>query len=111
MAEAFLHMANHPDWSGASAGSNPSGVVNPKAIQAMAEYGYDLSQHESKSVEDFSTPFDYVVTMGCGDRCPVGLGKKTVDWDLPDPKNMAPTEFNQVRDAIKQKVSDLIASG
>ncbi len=110
MAEAFMRMLGGANYSAESAGSNPSGVVNPKAVEAMAECGYDLTQHHSKSVAEFSTPFDYVITMGCGDRCPVGLGKKTLDWELPDPKNMEMAEFRGVRDAIKEKVASLIAT-
>ena len=95
-----------------SAGSKPSRVVNPKAIAPMKELGYDLNKHESKSlkeVEQFA-PFDAVVTMGCGDACPWMPAKKFIDWEIPDPKNMEPAEFNKVRDLIKSKVGELLSS-
>jgi protein-tyrosine-phosphatase len=87
-------------------------VINPKAIAAMQELGYDLSKHESKSlidVEQFA-PFDAVVTMGCGDACPWMPAKKFIDWEIPDPKNMEPSKFNVVRDLIRDKVTVLLSS-
>ena len=95
-----------------SSGSRPSGIVNPKAIAAMKELGYDLSIHKSKSldeVKDFA-PFDAVVTMGCGDACPWMPAKQHIDWQIPDPRNMEPEQFNEVRDLIREKVNELIAS-
>ena len=94
-----------------SAGSKPSGIVNSKAIAAMQELGYDLSKHESKSLEEVKSyaPFDAVVTMGCGDACPWMPAKRFIDWQIPDPKHMEPSEFNIVRDVISEKVKQLIA--
>lgn len=93
-----------------SAGSKPSGIVNPKAISSMKELGYDLSKHKSKSLKDVEkhAPFDAVVTMGCGDACPWMPAKKFIDWEIPDPKNMEPAEFNKVRDFIASKVEALL---
>jgi len=92
-----------------SAGSKPSGIVNPKAIAAMAELGYDLSTHDSKSLDDVPhTGYDAVVTMGCGDACPFVEGRLHEDWALPDPKHMEPTEFNTVRDEIRTRMTDLL---
>ena len=110
MSQAFAKMIGGPDVEAYSAGSKPSGIVNPKAIAAMKELGYDLSKHDSKSLEEVKqyAPFDAVVTMGCGDACPWMPAKKFIDWQIPDPKNLEPVEFNQVRDLIKQKVKDLI---
>ena len=95
-----------------SAGSKPSGVINPKAIAAMKELNYDLSGHASKSLDEVKSyaPFDVVVTMGCGDACPWMPAKKFVDWEIPDPRNMEPAEFNKVRDTIRDKVKDLLVS-
>ncbi|HEV8271833.1 MAG TPA: arsenate reductase ArsC [Chitinophagaceae bacterium] len=112
MSQAFAKIIGRENVEAYSAGSKPSGVVNPKAITAMKELGYDLSKHESKSlkeVEQFA-PFDAVVTMGCGDVCPWMPAKKFIDWEIPDPKNMDPAEFNKVRDLIKNKVRDLLSS-
>ena len=112
MSQAFAKMLGGQNVEAYSAGSKPGGIVNPKAIAAMKELGYDLSKHESKSlkeVEQFA-PFDVVVTMGCGDACPWMPAKKFIDWEIPDPKNMAPAEFNKVRDLIGDKVKELLSS-
>ena len=112
MSQAFAKMLGGDNVASYSAGSKPSGIVNPKAIAAMKELGYDLSKHESKSlkeVEQFA-PFDAVVTMGCGDACPWMPATKFIDWEIPDPKNMEPAEFNKVRDHIRNKVKELLSS-
>ena len=111
MAQAFATIHGGADVESFSAGSKPSGVVNPKAIAAMQELGYDLSKHQSKSLDDVKAqaPFDAVVTMGCGDACPWMPAKKFIDWQIPDPKNMAPEPFNEVRDLISEKVKTLLA--
>ena len=112
MSQAFAKMLGGDSVEAYSAGSNPSGTVNPKAIAAMKELGYDLSGHESKSLKEVErfAPFDAVVTMGCGDACPWMPAKRFIDWEIPDPKNMAPAEFNKVRDLIRAKVKELLAS-
>ena len=112
MSHAFAKMLGGETVQAYSAGSKPSGIVNPKAIAAMKELGYDLSKHDSKSlkeVEQFA-PFDAVVTMGCGDACPWMPSKKFIDWDIPDPKHMEPDEFNKVRALIRDKVKELLTS-
>lgn len=112
MSQAFARMLGGENVEAYSAGSRPSGIVNPKAIAAMKELGYDLSTHDSKSLDDVKqyAPFDVVVTMGCGDACPWMPAKKFIDWQIPDPKHMAPAEFNKVRDYIKEQVKQLLAS-
>lgn len=112
MAQAFAAMFGGPGVEAYSAGSKPSGIINPKAIAAMKELGYDLGNHSSKSLDDVkqSAPFDAVVTMGCGDACPWMPAKKTVDWKIPDPKYMDPEDFNEVRDMIASKVKELVAT-
>ena len=110
MAEAFGRMLGDGVINACSSGSNPSGVVNPKAIAAMREIGYDLSAHDSKSLDDIpDIEYDVVVTMGCGDKCPYVRAKKRIDWAIPDPKHMAPDEFREVRELIRNNVEDLIA--
>ena len=111
MSQAFTIINGGNKYEAFSAGSKPSGVVNPKAIAAMKELGYDLSSHDSKSLDEVKAyaPFDVVVTMGCGDACPWMPAKIFVDWVIPDPKHMAPKEFNEVRDFIEGKVKGLIA--
>lgn len=110
MAQAFALMSGEAEAY--SSGSKPSGVVNPKAIAAMKELGYDLTTHKSKSLDEVKdyAPFDAVVTMGCGDACPWMPAKQHIDWQIPDPRNMEPEQFNEVRDLIREKVNELIAS-
>lgn len=112
MSQAFAIIHGGENVEAYSAGSKPSGIVNPKAISAMKELGYDLSSHDSKSLEDVKAfaPFDAVVTMGCGDACPWMPAMQFIDWQIPDPKHMEPEEFNKVRDYISDKVKDLINS-
>lgn len=110
MAQAFATIYGGDEVEAYSAGSKPSGKVNPKAIEAMQELGYDLNRHDSKSLEDVKqyAPFDVVVTMGCGDACPWMPAKEFVDWQIPDPRIMEKDDFRQVRDLIGNKVKDLI---
>lgn len=110
MSQAFAIIHGGDEVEAYSAGSKPSGVVNPKAIAAMKELGYDLSKHESKSLQEVEqyAPFDAVVTMGCGDACPWMPAKQFIDWQIPDPKYMEPDEFNKVRDYISSKVKELV---
>lgn len=110
MSQAFARIHGGESVQAFSAGSKPSGIVNPKAIAAMKELGYDLSQHDSKSLDEVTphAPFDAVVTMGCGDACPWMPARKFINWEIPDPKNMEPDAFNQVRDLISKKVKELV---
>jgi arsenate reductase len=110
MSQAFANILGGDEVEAYSAGSKPSGIVNPKAIAAMKELGYDLSTHDSKSLDEVKAfaPFDAVITMGCGDACPWMPAKMFIDWQIPDPKNMEPTAFNEVRDLIAGKVKALI---
>ena len=110
MSQAFANIHGKGEVEAYSAGSKPSGIVNPKAIAAMKELGYDLSAHDSKSLDEVKpyAPFDAVVTMGCGDACPWMPAKKFIDWEIPDPKHMEPVRFNEVRDYIEEKVKELL---
>jgi arsenate reductase (thioredoxin) len=110
MSEAFAKMHGHGQVEAYSAGSKPSGIVNPKAIASMKQKGYDLATHDSKSLEEVKAyaPFDAVVTMGCGDACPWMPAKQFIDWQIPDPKHMDPEEFAKVRDYIEEKVKQLL---
>lgn len=78
MSQAFAKMLGDKNIEAYSAGSKPSGLINPKAIAAMKELGYDLGKHDSKSLDEVKqyAPFDVVVTMGCGDACPWMPAKK-----------------------------------
>ena len=110
MSQAFATIHGGKSVQAFTAGSNPSGVVNPIAITAMKELGYDLGKHDSTSLEKVQqfSPFDAVVTMGCGDACPWMPAKKFIDWEIPDPKNMESKEFNKIRDIVSLKVQELL---
>ena len=111
MAEAFARMHGAGQIEAHSAGSRPSGRVNPKAIAAMAELGYDLGTHQSKALDDFNgAEFAAAVTMGCGDECPLVLAQQRLEWKIPDPKEMSPEQFREVRDLIGRQVRELIQS-
>lgn len=112
MAEAFARLHGAGRVEAFSAGSRPSGRINPKAVEAMKEVGYDLTAHSSKGLDDFNgREFDAAVTMGCGDECPRVLAGQRVDWQIPDPREMPPDQFREVRDLIERKVRELLAGG
>lgn len=110
MAQAFALIFGKEKVEAYSAGSNPSGIINPKAIAAMKVLGYDLSKHDSKSLKEVEAyaPFDVIVTMGCGDACPWIKAKQNIDWQITDPRHMNESDFNNVRDEIAAKVKSLI---
>ncbi len=111
MAEAFARIHGAGKVESHSAGSRPSGRVNPKAVEAMKELGYDLAAHASKGLADFNgMEVDVAVTMGCGDECPLVLAKHRTDWQIPDPREMSPEEFRGVRNLIETKVKELIST-
>lgn len=109
MAEAFARLHGGDSIVAYSAGSRPSGKVNPKAIAAMQELGYDLTTHRSKSTTELEgVEFAAAITMGCGDECPNLRARHREDWQIPDPKELPPEEFAQVRDLIGEKVAALL---
>ncbi len=111
MAEAFARMHGGPNVEAHSAGSRPSGKVNPRAVQFMKEVGYDLSVHASKSLEAFNgTDMDVAVTMGCGDACPLVRARRREEWNIPDPKDLPDERFREVRDLVEKKVKELLAT-
>ncbi len=111
MAEAFAHLHGAGRVEAHSAGSKPSGIINPRAIEFMQELGYDLTKHRSKSLDQFNgQEIEVAVTMGCGDSCPLVLAKRKEEWQIPDPKEMPAADYREVRDLIEQKVKDLIAT-
>ena len=111
MAEAFARIHGGDRVEAFSAGSRPSGRVNPKAVEAMKEVGYDLTTHTSKGLDGFNgTAVEVAVKMGCGDECPLVLAGRRVDWQIPDPRDMTPDEFRGVRNLIEAKVKELIAT-
>ena len=110
MAQAFARMYGAGQIEAFSAGSRPSGLINPKAVAAMAELGYNLSTHQSTTLDEVrDVAFDYVVTMGCGDACPFIAARHRRDWQIPDPRAMEPAEFREVRDLVSRQVRELLA--
>lgn len=109
MAEAFARMIGGDRVEAHSAGSRPSGRINPRAVESMREAGYDLSAHRSKPLEEIpSGQYDVVVSMGCGDACQSVPARLREEWDIPDPRNLPPEEFRKVRDTIRAKVEDIL---
>ena len=110
MAEAFARMLGAGKVEAHSAGSRPSGRVNPRAVQFMKEVGYDLGQHHSKGLTEVpGGEYAAAITMGCGDECPHVNALRREDWGIPDPKELPPDEFRAVRDLIRDKVAALLA--
>lgn len=109
IAEAFARKHGGEKVEAYSAGARPSGKINPMAIESMREVGYDLTAHASKSLGEIpDLEYDAVITMGCGDACPFVRGKIHEDWGLPDPKDLPPEAFREVRDRIEEKVKALL---
>ena len=111
MAEAFARMHGGDRVEAHSAGSRPSGRVNPRAAEFMRDVGYDLTTHTSKSLDQFNgQPITVAVTMGCGDACPLVRAERREEWNIPDPKDMPPEQYREVRDLIERKVKDLLTT-
>jgi arsenate reductase len=111
MAEAFARRYGAGRVEAYSAGSRPSSQVHPKAIEAMQELGYDLTHHQSKGLAEIAPmEFDVAVKMGCNDDCSCIQAKAWQDWRTPCPKEMSPDQFRLVRDEIKERVKELLAS-
>jgi len=92
-----------------SAGSQPAAELNPAVVQAMAEIGIDITREFPKRLTDEKVrAADIVITMGCGDACPVYPGKRYLDWDLPDPAGMDLDGVRRVRDDISRRVTQLL---
>jgi protein-tyrosine-phosphatase len=105
----FRHLAQDRAiaWSG---GSEPGNAINPSAVAAMAEVGIDISQEFPKPwTDEVVRAADVVVTMGCGDACPIFPGKRYVDWQLTDPAGLGVDSVRPIRDEIEGRVRNLLA--
>jgi arsenate reductase (thioredoxin) len=92
-----------------SAGSAPGETLNPAVVTAMAELGFDISGEQPKRLTDaMALRADMIVTMGCGDECPVYPGKRYVDWEIPDPAGQDLDEVRRIRDDIARRVERLL---
>tara|TARA_B100000214_G_scaffold292825_1_gene222545 strand:- start:144 stop:527 length:384 start_codon:yes stop_codon:yes gene_type:complete len=109
IAEAFANIHGKEKILAFSAGSKPSGTVNPKAISLMKELNYDLSTHQSIHVDKLpDVEIDAMISMGCGDSCPSIRAKERIEWDIPDPKEMEYQDFKEVIKNIERKVLDFL---
>jgi arsenate reductase (thioredoxin) len=105
MAQAFYERRG---GSGRSAGSNPAGELHPVVVDVMDEVGIDLDGRVPRRLERGDVEWaDLVVTMGCGDACPVLPGKRYVEWNLPDPAGLCLTDAREIRDAVARRVGEL----
>jgi arsenate reductase len=108
MAEGFAKYFGKDTLEAYSAGSKPSGKVNPAAIQVMRESGIDILEQKSKGFNDLAIKkFDYVITLGCQDVCPFVPADKHIEWEIADPKGKDITFFRKIRDEIKDKIIGL----
>jgi protein-tyrosine-phosphatase len=109
MAAALLDHEAHGRVTVASAGSEPAAELNPAVVAAMAEIGIDISRELPKPLTgDQAQAADVIITMGCGDTCPVYPGKRYLDWDLPDPAGLDITAVRPIRDDIHTRVRGLL---
>jgi arsenate reductase len=110
MAAALLAARAGGRISVQSAGSAPSETLNPAVVTAMAELGLDIAGETPKGLTDETAlRADVIVTMGCGDECPVYAGKRYLDWELPDPAGKELAEVRSIRDEIALRVDGLVA--
>ncbi|WP_417219756.1 arsenate reductase ArsC [Arthrobacter sp.] len=110
MAAAYLASLSGGDIEVRSAGSEPADRVNPAAVAAMAEEGIDLSAETPKVLTvDAVQESDVVITMGCGDTCPIFPGKRYEDWELDDPAGQGVDAVRGIRDEIKARIQSLLA--
>jgi len=109
MAAALLDARAHGNVHARSAGSAPGSAINPTVVEAMSEIGLDLSKEFPKPItDDVVRAADTVITMGCGDACPIYPGKRCMDWDIEDPAGKDLATVRRIRDDIAQRVDRLI---
>jgi arsenate reductase len=110
MSQAFFNRSAGVGRQARSAGSTPADRVHPEVVAAMDELGLDLRGETPKQLTtELAEWADVVVTMGCGDACPVVPGKRYLDWDLPDPKGQSLDAVRATRDEIARRVDELVA--
>ena len=109
IAEALAKKISPHKFDFYSAGSKPSGIINPMAIKLLKSQGVYLTEHRSKDVSEFiNIKIDYLILMGCGDQCPNIDAEDRIEWDIPDPKDMEEPEFLNVIENIRGEVKKLI---
>jgi arsenate reductase len=111
MSQALFEMAADGKHEARSAGTAPADHLHPIVVMAMTEIGVELDDRVPRVLtNELAQWADVVVTMGCGDACPVIHGKRYIDWELQDPKNLPIDKVREIRDDIKQRVGDLVES-
>jgi protein-tyrosine-phosphatase len=111
MAAAYLRHLGGDGVEVRSAGSAPAGSLNPVVVEAMGEVGIDLgSEHPKILTTDAVQDSDVVITMGCGDTCPIYPGKRYEDWGVPDPAGQPLDSVRVIRDEVRRRVADLLVS-
>ena len=109
IAEALAKKISPNKFDFYSAGSKPSGIINPMAIKLLNSQGVYYTDQRSKDVSEFiNIKIDYLILMGCGDQCPNIVAEERIEWDIPDPKDMKEIEFLNVIENIRDKVQELI---
>jgi len=109
MAAGFMRELSGGRVEVLSAGSEPKDQINPVAVQVMAEEGIDIANEQPKILTTEAVKeSDVVITMGCGDTCPIFPGKRYEDWDLTDPAGRPIDEVRPIRDEIKQRIQNLL---
>jgi arsenate reductase (thioredoxin) len=111
MAAALLERLAEGRVRVISAGSDPADRLNPAVVEAMKEAGIDISAERPKRLEDgMVRESDVVITMGCGDACPIYRGKRYEDWELEDPSGKDLDTVRRIRDEIRERVEELVES-
>ena len=109
MSQALFEAAARGRHEARSAGTTPGDRVHPSVVEVMRERGVDLAERRPRGLDmEMAQWADVVVTMGCGDACPYIPGKRYLDWDLPDPKDLPVPEVRAIRDEIERRVQGLV---
>jgi arsenate reductase len=109
MSQALFEKAANGHHEAQSAGTSPGDRVHPNVVAVMQEEGVDLRDRLPRLLnDDLARWADIVVTMGCGDACPVIPGRRYIDWDLTDPKDLPIADVRRIRDDIKTRVGSLV---
>jgi arsenate reductase len=110
MAQALVERAAAGRHAALSAGTTPAERVHPEVVEVMRELGFDLSARRPQLLTpELARRADVIVTMGCGDACPVIPGKRYIDWNLPDPRGRPLAEVRVTRDEIQRRAAALLA--
>lgn len=111
MAAAFFNRYAEEGCRAISAGTEPAANVHPEVVEAMREVGIELSHaRPQRLTEELARNAEYLVTMGCGEKCPLVPGLRVIDWSIPDPKGQAPEKVREIRDRIERAVKNLLTA-